>query len=65
MIELKYFRFLIKSNNWYIKDENVLKHPKKPTENNNIKFSLIGLNPKKMPKNNDAKIFTIREELFK
>ena len=56
--------FLIKSNNWYIKDENVLKQPKKPTENNNNKLLLVGLKAMKMPKNNEDKTFTSKE-LFK
>ena len=43
-----------------MKDENVLKHPKKPTEKNNIKFLFVIFKPKKMPKNNEAKTFTIK-----
>ena len=64
MIKLKYFLFLIKSNNSYMKDENVLKQPKKPTEINNNKFLLIVLNANKIPKNNEDKTFTIKELLI-
>ena len=63
MIKLKYFLFWIKLNNWYIKDEYVLKQPKKPTEKNNNKFLLDGLNATKIPKNNEDKTFTINEFL--
>ena len=37
--------------------------PKKPTEKNNNKFLLDGLNAKKIPKNNEDKTFTIKEFL--
>ena len=47
-------------NNWYIKDENVLKEPKKPTEKNNIKFLFAIFKLTKMPNNNEAKTFTIK-----
>ena len=50
-------------NNWYIKDEYVLKQPKKPTENNNDKFLLVVLKAKKIPKNNEDKTFTIKDFL--
>ena len=42
-------------------DENVLKQPKKPTEKNNNIFLLVTLKAKKIPNNNEAKIFTINE----
>ena len=61
---MKYFLFWIRLNNWYIKDENVLKQPKKPTENNNDKFLLVGLNATKIPKNKEDKTLTIKV-LFK
>ncbi len=53
----------MKINNWYIKDEYVLKQPKNPTENNNNKFLLVGFNATKIPKNNEDKTFTIKEFL--
>ena len=43
-----------------MKDENVLKHPKKPTKINGIKFLFIIFKPSKIPKNNEAKTFTIK-----
>ena len=43
-----------------MKEENVLKHPKKPTEKNNIKFVFVIFKPKKIPKNKEAKTFTIK-----
>ena len=39
----------------------MLKQPKNPTEKNNNKFLLDGLNAMKMPKNNEDKTFTINE----
>ena len=42
-----------------MKDENVLKHPKKPTKINSIKFLFAIFEPSKIPKNNEAKTFTI------
>ncbi len=47
-----------------MKDENVLKQPKKPTEKNNNKFLLVTLNDMKIPNKNEAKTLTIRV-LFK
>ena len=44
-----------------MKDENVLKQPKKPTKNNNNNFSLFRLNATKIPKNKEDKTFTIKE----
>ena len=41
-----------------MKDENVLKHPKNPTENNNNKFLLVGFKDTNIPKKNDAIKFT-------
>ena len=38
-------------------DENVLKQPKKPIENNN-EFSKVGLIAIKIPKNSEDKTFT-------
>ena len=43
-----------------MKDENVLKHPKKPTKINNIKFLFVIFKPSKIPKNKEAKTFTIK-----
>ena len=43
-----------------MKDENVLKHPKKPTKINSIKFLFVILKPSKIPKNKEAKTFTIK-----
>ena len=43
-----------------MKDENVLKLPKKPTEKNNIKFLFVIFKPTNIPKNNEAKTFTIK-----
>ena len=43
-----------------MKDENVLKHPKKPTKINNIKFLFVILKPSKMPKNNEAITLTVK-----
>ena len=43
-----------------MKDENVLKHPKKPTTINSIKFLFAIFEPSKIPKNNEAKTFTIK-----
>ena len=43
-----------------MKDENVLKHPKKPTKINSIKFLFTIFEPSKIPKNNEAKTFTIK-----
>ena len=48
-----------------MKDEKVLKQPKKPTEKNNIKFLLVIFKPTKIPKNNEANIFTIKMLLKK
>ena len=59
MSKLKYCFFRIKLNNWYIKDENVLKQPKRPTEKNNNIFLLLGFNATKIPTNNEDKTFTI------
>tara|TARA_B100001029_G_scaffold140007_1_gene119331 strand:- start:381 stop:518 length:138 start_codon:yes stop_codon:yes gene_type:complete len=42
-----------------MKEENVLKHPKKPAYNNNNKLLLIKFNATKIPKKNDAMKFTI------
>ena len=64
-MSLIYFPFWIKLNNWYIKEENVLKQPKKPAKKNNIKFLLIIFKPRKIPKNNEAKTFTIKIVLEK
>ena len=44
-----------------MKDEKVLKQPKKPTENNNNKLLLVGLNAIRIPKNKEDKTFTIKE----
>ena len=41
-----------------MKDEKVLKHPKKPTKKNNNKFWLFKLNTAKQPKNKEDKILT-------
>ena len=38
-----------------MKDEKVLKHPKKPTKINSIKFLFAKFEPSKIPKNNEAK----------
>ena len=46
-----------------MKDENVLKHPKKPTKINSIKFLFVIFKPSKIPKNKEAKIFTIKISL--
>ena len=54
--------FLNKVNSWYIKEEKVLKHPKKLDNNNNNMLLLIEFNATKIPKKNDAIKFTI--ELF-
>ena len=43
-----------------MKDENVLKHPKKPTKINSIKFLFVIFKPSKIPKNKEAKTFTIK-----
>ena len=43
-----------------MKDENVLKHPKKPTKINSVKFLFAIFEPSKIPKNNEAKTFTIK-----
>ena len=43
-----------------MKDENVLKHPKKPTKINSIKFLFVIFRLTKIPKNNEAKTFTIK-----
>ena len=43
-----------------MKDENVLKHPKKPTKINSIKFLFAIFEPSKIPKNNEAKTLTIK-----
>ena len=42
------------------KDENVLKHPKKPTKRNSIIFLFVIFKPSKIPKNKEAKTFTIK-----
>ena len=52
------FFFLNKVNSWYIKEEKVLKHPKKLDNNNNM-LLLIEFNATKIPKKNDAIKFTI------
>ena len=41
-----------------MKDENVLKHPKKPTKINSIIFLFVIFKPSKIPKNKEAKTFT-------
>ena len=43
-----------------MKDENVLKQPKRPTEKNNIKFLFVIFKPSNKPKNKEAKTFTIK-----
>ena len=43
-----------------MKDENVLKHPKKPTKINSIKFLFVIFKLTKIPKNKDAKTFTFK-----
>ena len=43
-----------------MKDANVLKQPKKPTEKNNIKFLFSIFKLTKIPKNNEDKTFTIK-----
>ena len=43
-----------------MKDENVLKHPKKPTKIISIKFLFVIFKPSKIPKNKEAKTFTIK-----
>ena len=43
-----------------MKDENVLKHPKKPTKINSIKFLFVTFKPSKIPKNKEAKTLTIK-----
>ena len=43
-----------------MKDENVLKHPKKPTKINSTKFLFAIFETSKIPKNNEAKTFTIK-----
>ena len=43
-----------------MKDENVLKHPKNPIEKNTIKFLFVIFKPSKIPKNKEAKTFTIK-----
>ena len=48
-----------------MKDENVLKHPKKPTKINSIKFLFVIFKPSKIPKNKEAKTFTIKMLLRK
>ena len=53
------FFFLNKVNSWYIKEEKVLKHPKKLDNNNIIILLLIEFNATKIPKKNDAIKFTI------
>ncbi len=42
-----------------MKEEKVLKHPKKPTKKNNNKFWLFTLNTAKIPKNKEDKTLTI------
>ena len=42
-----------------MKEENVLKHPKKPVQNNNDMLLLTKLNATKMPKKKDAMKLTI------
>ena len=42
-----------------MKEENVLKHPKKPEQNNNKISLLIKFNATKIPKKKDATKFTI------
>ena len=46
-----------------MKEENVLKQPKKPTEKNNIKFLFVNFKPRKIPKNKEANTFTIKISL--
>ena len=48
-----------KINSWYIKDENVLKHPKKPNNNKDNILLLIKLDANKIPNKKDAIKFTI------
>ena len=43
----------------------MLKHPKKPTEKNNNKILLVIFNAIKIPKNKEARIFTIKMLLKK
>ena len=43
-----------------MKDENVLKHPKKPTKINSFKYLFVIFKPSKIPKNNEDKTFTIK-----
>ena len=43
-----------------MKDENVLKDPKKPTKINSIKFLFVIFKPSNIPKNKEAKTFTIK-----
>ena len=43
-----------------MKDENVIKHPKKPTIIISIKFLFVILKPSKIPKNKEAKTFTFK-----
>ncbi len=42
-----------------MKDENVLKQPKKPTKINSIKCLFVIFKASKIPKNKEAKTFTI------
>ena len=53
------FLFCNNKNNWYTKEENVLKHPKKLTKNNKNISLLVRLNATKIPSKNDAIKFTI------
>ncbi len=43
-----------------MKEENVLKQPKKPTKINSIKFLFVIFKPSKIPKHKEAKTFTIK-----
>ena len=43
-----------------MKDENVLKNPKKQTKINSIKFLFVIFKPSKIPKNKESKTFTIK-----
>ena len=43
-----------------MKDEYVLKHPKKPTKINSLKFLFVIFIPSKITKNKEAKTFTIK-----
>ena len=53
------FLFWSKTNSSYMKEENVLKHPKKPVKNNKNILSLIKFNATRIPKKNEAMKLTI------